>query len=79
MPLAAPVEAPLVSSRQVGTGVEAGDRVLREQEAERDDCEEEAEAAGHAAVGVAGVVDPLGEDVAEALVRVRDHDQQDAR
>ena len=51
----------------VGRGVEAGDRVLGQQEAERQHVEPEDEAADRA-VAEAGVVDPLAEDEAEALV-----------
>ena len=55
----------------VGRGVEAGDRVLGQQEAERQHVEPV-----HP-VAEAAVVDPVAEDEAEALVAVGDDDQDD--
>ena len=55
----------------VGRGVEAGDRVLGQQEAERQNVEPV-----HA-VAEAAVVDPVAEDEAEALVAVGDEDEDD--
>jgi len=55
----------------VGRGVEAGDRVLGQEEAQRQDVEPV-----HA-VAEAAVVDPVAEDEAEALVTVGDEDEDD--
>ena len=76
--------------RQVGGGVVAGDRVLREQEAERQHVEPEARSAVRtveravAAEQAAGVVDLAGEDVAGApvggpVLQEEDQDEHDDR
>ena len=72
--LRAPIRRAVGLLGDVRRGVEAGDRVLGQQEAERQDVEPV-----HAAAEAA-VVDPVAEDEAEALVAVGDEDQdQDDR